>query len=71
MMEENKRTKTIELVATSIFDAKKDTSIAGDLEVLMYEDGSVLFTGTSILENQEFIVVLNKINEYLRGLDGS
>jgi hypothetical protein len=69
IMTDNKRTKTIELLPTTIFDAVSDSTIEGDLAILMYEDGSVLFTGTSVLENQEFVRILGKISAYLDKLN--
>lgn len=67
-MTENKRTKTIEFHPTEIFNAREDENIEGDLEIYMYKDGSILFVGASILENQEFVSILRKIDNYLNEL---
>ena len=60
--------KVVTYKPTSIFNAKEEEKIEGDLEVLMYEDGSIMFSGMSILETRQFTELLNKIREYNIGL---
>lgn len=67
-MTDKTRTKTVTLSPTTIFSALEDEEIKGDLEIFMYEDGSILFAGTSILENDQFGILLGKIQKYLREL---
>lgn len=67
-MTDNKRTKTIELLPTTIFDAVSNSDVNGDLNIVMYEDGSIFFSGASMLEYEHFVKILEDIKNYLKDI---